>query len=59
MLNIINKISTAVLAILLLVMIFLISAVGVSETVLKALGWPTFVFLLITFGTFIAKRLKS
>lgn len=56
MINMLFKISTLLLSLLLLVQIVLIAIVGVEEIVLTVLGWITVFFLFSSIVLYLLKR---
>lgn len=56
MINMLFKISTLLLSLLLLVQIVLIAIVGVEEIVLTVLGWITVFFLFSSIILYLLKR---
>lgn len=59
MIDLLYKISTYILAFMLLLMIVLISIVGVGENVLTVLGWITAFFIVSSIVLFFIKRRRS
>lgn len=59
MIDLLYKISTYILAFMLLLMIVLISIVGVGENVLTVLGWITAFFITSSIVLFFIKRRRS
>ncbi len=59
MIDLLYKISTYILAFMLLLMIVLISIVGVGENVLTVLGWITAFFIASSIVLFFIKRRRS